>query len=161
MLFQSCWQLVTSSANASCWRLVGRPVTTCAFLRVYTRKNLTACQQDVFAQLLPSFWQVWTKSLSSCIRMCSRCLFPVVVTRLMTVTELLQVVPSRLIQTVRNKLLHKLVVNLSCYQTCWNNLLRVCWPHQPWILIWLDNNLVTTFCRSVTTCVIVYLCGVW
>ena len=61
--------------------------------------------------------------------MCSHCLFPVVVTsleqvviiylvtRLMTVTDLLQVVPTRLIQAVRNKLLraccHQLVNNLS------------------------------------------------
>jgi hypothetical protein len=55
--------------------------------------------------------------------MCSHCLFPVVVTslygtscyhpvtRLMTVTDLLQVVPARLIQAVRNKLLN-VVMNL-------------------------------------------------
>ena len=62
------------------------------------------------------------------IRMCSHCLFPVVatsleqvvifhlVTKLMTVTDLLQVVPTRLIQAVRNKLLraccHQLVINI-------------------------------------------------
>jgi hypothetical protein len=64
--------------------------------------------------------------------MCSHCLFPVVVTsleqvncyhlvtRLMTVTDLLQVVPTRLIQAVCNKLLYELVViNLLI-----NNLLR-------------------------------------
>ena len=55
------------------------------------------------------------------------------VTRLMTVTDLLQVVPTRLIQAVRNKLLraccHQLLTRRE-YQTCWDNLLRVCCPHQ-------------------------------
>jgi hypothetical protein len=62
--------------------------------------------------------------------MCSHCLFPVVVTslygtscyhpvtRLMTVTDLLQVVPARLIQAVRNKLLR------ACCHQLVNNLLR-------------------------------------
>jgi hypothetical protein len=58
------------------------------------------------------------------------------VTRLMMVTDLLQVVPTKLIQAVRNyKLLrtccHQLNVIRADYQTCWNNLLRVCWPRQP------------------------------
>jgi hypothetical protein len=56
------------------------------------------------------------------IRMCSHCLFPVVVTsleqfavtRLMMVTDLLQVVPTRLIETVRDKLL----------QTCCHQLVK-------------------------------------
>ena len=55
------------------------------------------------------------------------------VTRLMMVTDSLQLVPTRLIQAVPNKLLraccHQLGDNLL--QTCWNNLLQVCWPHQP------------------------------
>jgi hypothetical protein len=72
--------------------------------------------------------------------MCSHCLFPVVVTSLMRVTDLLQVVPTRVIQTGRitscaTSLLSQLVNNLllaaGWHQTCWNNLLRVCWPHQP------------------------------
>jgi hypothetical protein len=72
------------------------------------------------------------------IRMCSHCLFPVVVTSLeqvviallqgyiMTVTDLLQIVP--IIQTVPIKFpracCHQLV---TCrrYQAFWNNLLRV------------------------------------
>jgi hypothetical protein len=68
------------------------------------------------------------------------------VTSLMTVTDLLQVVPTRLIQAIRNKLLraccHQLV---TCrrYQTCWNNLLRVCWPHQP------CYKMITTCSRLV------------
>jgi hypothetical protein len=32
----------------------------------YTRKNLTACQEYVFALLVPCCWQVWNKLLSSC-----------------------------------------------------------------------------------------------
>ena len=50
------------------------------------------------------------------------------VTKLITVTDLLQIVPTRLIQAVCNKLLraccHQLV---TCrrYKTCWSNLLRV------------------------------------
>ena len=41
------------------------------------------------------------------IRICSHCLFPVVVASLMTVTDLLQVIPTRLIQAVRNKFLRR------------------------------------------------------
>ena len=80
----------------------------------------------MFALLVPSCCD---KSGTSCHHL---------VTRLMTVTDLLQVVPTRLIQAVRNKLLraccHRLVNNLlhTCrpYQTCWNNLTRICWPRQ-------------------------------
>jgi hypothetical protein len=58
--------------------------------------------------------------------MCSHCLFPVVVTspeqvvrRLMTVTDLLQVVPTRLIQPVR--------FVTSCYELVLINLLTTCY----------------------------------
>ena len=76
--------------------------------------------------------------------MCSHCLFPVVVTsleqvvinlftRLMMVPDLLQVVPTRLIQAVRNKLLRA-----CCHQPV-NNLLLAD-----------DIRLVgTTCCESV------------
>jgi hypothetical protein len=54
------------------------------------------------------------------------------VARLMMVTDLLQVVPTRLMQAVRNKLrracCHLLVNNLlhaDDLRLCWNNLLRV------------------------------------
>jgi hypothetical protein len=82
--------------------------------------------------------------------MCSHCLFPVVVTSLkqvvMTVTDLLQVVPTRLIQAVRNK--------RSCrrHQTCWNNLLRVCWPHQrSYKMITTCSRLVNNWEQAVRT----------
>jgi hypothetical protein len=61
-------------------------------------------------------------------------------------TDSQQVVPTRLIQGVPNKLLraccHQLV---TCrrYQTCWNNLLRVCWPRQP------CHKMITTCSRLV------------
>jgi hypothetical protein len=97
--------------------------------------------------------------------MYSHCLFPVVVTsleqvvinlftRLMTVTDLLQVVPTRLIQAARNKLLraccHQLV---TCrrYQACWNNLLRVCWPHQPCYKMITCSRLVNNWEQAVRT----------
>jgi hypothetical protein len=81
-LLHTCWQLGTSSANTTCWRLVGRLATRCEiFTRAdcsnvsyqkalsvwciicrkpqdkficYTRKKFTTCQQDVFATGL---WQ--------------------------------------------------------------------------------------------------------
>jgi hypothetical protein len=54
--WQACYKVV---ANTSCWQVV-------RFLRVYTRTNLTACQQDVLALLVPSSWQVRNKLLSAC-----------------------------------------------------------------------------------------------
>jgi hypothetical protein len=45
-LFHICWQLGTSSANTTCWRLVGRLATRCvcnnnAYTRKWQRINLT------------------------------------------------------------------------------------------------------------------------
>ena len=97
----------------------------------------------MFALLVPS---CCNKSGTSCYH---------VVTRLMTVTDLLQVVPTRLIQAVHNKLLraccHQLV---TCrrYQTCWNNLLRVCWPHQPcYKMITTCSRLVNNWQQAMRT----------
>ena len=39
-LFQTCWQLGTSSANTSCWRLVGRLATRC---EIFTCVHLFSC----------------------------------------------------------------------------------------------------------------------
>jgi hypothetical protein len=101
----------------------------------YAQAVITMCSLVLrFSLLVPSCCD---KSGTSCYHL---------VTRLMTVTDLLQVVPTRLIQAVRNKLLracsHQLV---TCrrYQTCWNNLLRVCWPHQP------CYKMITTCARLV------------
>jgi hypothetical protein len=81
--------------------------------------------QDVFALLVSS----------CCDRSGTSC------NHLLTITDLLQVVPTRPIQwAVRNKSLR------TCrrYQvTCWNNLLRVCWPHQ------LCCEMITTCSRLV------------
>jgi hypothetical protein len=73
--------------------------------QVVTRLLLSR-YQDVFALLVPSCCD---KSETSCYHL---------VTRLMTVTDLLQVVLTRLIQTVRNKLLR------ACCHQLVNNLLR-------------------------------------
>jgi hypothetical protein len=62
-------------------------------------------------------------------------------------------------KTGRNKLLqaccHQLVTCRRC-QTSWNNLLRVCWPHQPcykMILLQDDTNLFQTcLLQGDTTC---------
>jgi hypothetical protein len=91
--------------------------------------------QDVFALLVPSCCD--KSHGTSCYHL---------VTRLMTVTDLLYKLfqQQKLIQAVRNKLLraccHQLVT-YRWYQTCWNNLLRVCWPHQP------CYKIITTCCR--------------
>jgi uncharacterized membrane protein len=60
----------------------------------------------MFALLVPSCCD---KSGTSCYHL---------VTRLMTVTDLQQVVPTRLIQAVRNKLLYELVV-INLLTTCY------------------------------------------
>jgi hypothetical protein len=121
---------------------------------VKTRKLLAICKyvvtrllwnryQDVFALLVPSCCD---KSGTSCYHL---------ITRLMTVTDLLQIVSTRLIQAVRNKLLraccHQLV---TCrrYQTCWNNLLRICRPRQPcYKMITTCSRLVNNWEQAVRT----------
>ena len=58
------------------------------------------------------------------------------------ILSILQILPTRLIPAVRNKLLRVCFHQLfTCrrYQTCWNNLLRVCWPHH---IAWLKKQLV-------------------
>jgi hypothetical protein len=74
---------------------------------------LSSRYQNVFALLVPICCD---KSGTSCYHL---------VTRSPTITDLLQVVPTRLIQAVRNKFLrawcHQLVMWIR-YQTCWNNL---------------------------------------
>jgi hypothetical protein len=56
-------------------------------------KNFTACQQDVFALLVPSRWQVWNNYSYH------------LVTRVMRPTDSQQDVPTSLIWSARNKLL--------------------------------------------------------
>jgi hypothetical protein len=75
----------------------------CFFIR---SRLLWNWYQDVFALLVPSCCD---KSGTSCYHL---------VTRLMTVTDLLQVLQTRLIQAVRNKLLR------ACCHQLVNNLLR-------------------------------------
>ena len=84
-------------------------VTTRKLLQICKQvvtKLLSSRYQDVFALLVPSCCD---KSGTSCYHLRPR---------LMTVTDLLQVVPTRLIQAVRNKLLR------ACCHQLVNNLLR-------------------------------------
>jgi hypothetical protein len=68
-------------------------VKVVADLQTSVTRLLSSRYQDVFALLVPSCCD---KSGTSCYH---------IVTRLMTITDLLQVIPTRLIQAVRNKLL--------------------------------------------------------
>jgi hypothetical protein len=78
----------------------------------------------------------------------------------MAVTDLLQVVLTRQTQAVRNKLpLINLLATCRWYHTCWNNLLRVRWPHQlrPCILTWsLRVGLTGIFGNSVPKILKIY-----
>ena len=101
-------------------------VTICAFLRVHirihtythikTRKLLQICKQVVTRLLSSRYQDVSTLLVPSCCDKSGTSCYRLV-TRLMTVTDLLQVVPTRLIQAVCNKLLqaccHQFVNNLS------------------------------------------------
>jgi hypothetical protein len=73
----------------------------------------------------------------------------------MTVTDLPQIVPARLTQAVRNKLpraCHHQLVTCRRYQACWNNLLRVCWPHQHcYKMIPTCSTLVNNWEQAVRT----------
>jgi hypothetical protein len=57
--FQTCWQLGTSSANTTCWRLVGRLATRCetfacvvqeCFIRYKTQRLVDNLLQDCWVQ---------------------------------------------------------------------------------------------------------------
>ncbi len=116
--------------------------------QVVTRLS-SSRHRDVFALLVPSCCD---KSGTSCYHL---------VTRLMTVTDMPQVVPTILIQAVRNELLR------ACCHQLVNNLLRVdvqlygisdflehdlsrdCWSHQP-CSVQDDSNLFQT-CQQLGT----------
>jgi hypothetical protein len=102
---------------------------------------LSSRYQDVFALFVPSCCD---KSGTSCYHL---------VTRLMTVTDVLQVVPTRLTQAVRNKLLR------TCCHQLVNDLLRAddirlvgttCCESVGLIkLVTRAYNMITTCCRLV------------
>ena len=111
LLVPSC----CDKSGTSCYHLVTRLMTITYLLQVVPARLIQAVRnkllrasrcQNVFALLVPSCCD---KSGTSCYRL---------VTRLMTITYLLQVVPARLIQAVRNKLLR------ACCHQLVNNLLR-------------------------------------
>ena len=67
----------------------------------------------------------------------------------------IQVVSTRLIQVVRNRSCYELVVinvlttelvTWRRYQTCWKNLLQVCWPHRS------CYKIITTCYRLINNC---------
>jgi hypothetical protein len=111
LLVPSC----CDKSGTSCYHLVTRLMTITYLLQVVPARLIQAVRnkllrasrcQNVFALLVPSCCD---KSGTSCYHL---------VTRLMTITDLLQVVPARLIQAVRNKLLR------ACCHQLVNNLLR-------------------------------------
>jgi flagellar biosynthesis component FlhA len=138
-------QLGTSSANTTCRQLVNRFVTTC----LQTCNNLCVFTRVLWRQLQHvrdsydhmEIRMIGNQMISECVRTaCSQlltCLEQVVIT-------LYQVVPSRLIQAVRNKL-----QRACCHQlvTCRRHqLLRVCWLHQP------CYKMITTCSRLDNNC---------
>jgi hypothetical protein len=113
-------QLGTSSAMRTFRQLVNRFVTTS---RVFSRVcKLSQIRKQVVTRLLSSPYQD--------VRMFIRMFW-------MTITDLLQVIPTRLTQAVATSLIVAINLLTTCYctcrlyQTCWNDLLRICWPHQP------------------------------
>jgi hypothetical protein len=98
----SCYHLVTRLMRPTDSQQVV-PTSLLPSSTLLLTRLLSSQYQDVFALFVPSCCD---KSGTSCYHL---------VTRLMTVTDLLQVVPTRLIQAVRNKLLraccHQLVNN--------------------------------------------------
>jgi hypothetical protein len=120
---------------------------------LYRRKNA-----QVVTDLQTSCNKVVVKPISGCVRTASSsccdksgtsCYH--LVTRLMTATDLLQVVPTSLIQAVRNKLLrvccHQLVTCRRC-QTCWNKFAASLLASST--LLQDDDNLFQT-CQQLGT----------
>jgi hypothetical protein len=72
-------------------------------------------------------------------------------TRLTRLTDSQQVVPTSMISSARNKLLTSWWQQAriaTCYEqpvSCWNNLLQICYRHQP------CDKVITTCSRLVTT----------
>jgi hypothetical protein len=133
-VFQTSYnKLGTSSANTTCWQLVNRFVTTCLQtcnnLCVFTCAQCTivnitrlvtmlfqqfANMQDVFAQLIPSRWQIVNGFLTTCYK----------------VVEL-----NRFVRSFSNNLLSSCnsticqqVVSDNHVATWWNNsIVTTCW----------------------------------
>ncbi len=78
--YRECWQgglgLAPDPSTVAVFRdltgvirlLPEAPLESFPLDHVELRKNLTACQRDVLALLVPSSWQVWNKLLSSCTK---------------------------------------------------------------------------------------------
>jgi hypothetical protein len=145
-MLQGCNNIVISWLCRTCWNNLATS------LIILTRLLLTACSklvdnlgQAVRTQLVDGLlvdllqdvrflrvWDMFALLVPSCCNKSGTSCYHLV-TRLMTVTDLQQVVPTRLIQAVRNKLLR------ACCHQLVNNLLRAD-----------DIRLVgTTCCESV------------
>ena len=103
-------------------------------------KVVRSQNQDVFARLVPSGCD---KSETSCFHL---------ITRLMMVTDLLLVVPARLMQAVCCYELVAINLLTTCYVQTISDLLLVCWPHQPcYKMITACYRLVNTWKQTVET----------
>jgi hypothetical protein len=60
VVVHTCWQLGTSSANTTCWQLVGRLATYVKISHLVASLP-TSRQQVAFVLLVPSCQQVWNK----------------------------------------------------------------------------------------------------
>jgi hypothetical protein len=87
------------------------------YTHIKTWKLLQICKQVVTRLLSSRYQDVFALLVLSCCDKSGTSCYHLV-TKLMTVTDLLQVVPTRLIQAVRNKLLR------ACCHQLVNNLLR-------------------------------------
>jgi hypothetical protein len=122
-LFHTCWQFGTSNANTSCWQTCYKMWDYCVC------KNLTTCQQDVFARGLST-----RLSLTTCYQVVELQDDNKLLQQL--VTSLLTQQPCTKLSTSRWQLVNKLgtsSANTSCWQVVGTALLQVC-------------------CRFVTTC---------
>ena len=76
-LLQTCWQLGTSSANTTCWRLIGRlvagiePATLrfrCSALTSFMKSKIYACTKKITRTAISTFYNTdFERTLPSCI----------------------------------------------------------------------------------------------
>ena len=108
-LFHTCWQLGTSSANTTCWRLVGRLATRC---EIFTRVD---CSNVSYQKALSVWWIICRKPQDKLI--CYTC-------KKFTDNLSTRCVRNRLVATLSTSC-YKVVS--SCYKVVTHNLLTNCW----------------------------------
>ena len=122
-LFQTCWQLVTSRANTTCWRLVCRLATSRAIFTCVQQKSDTVTTMAYTNYTATNLLQVVNSTgLSQPVnKLQQTCHFHQVATSLLE-SGLLQLVICRLVTTCWNNL------RQACCQQVWTiNLQQVCW----------------------------------